>query len=723
MESLFFYTIEKNNVSGSSSYMMSNTVLENHELRNETEEEMDEGTGPHKTKVAIRKSSPEILRNNVRHCNENLEEQIDRKNDLHEDRDATGTSLCGKDYETVFTAAKAGMEDVDLDKVKKIVFEMSKDSKHHQNEQRKMKQLEERICQMKQRVEVLTHAEMKNLRKLTDAKISELEATRDLSRTWIHVDMDAFFAAVEERDNPSLRGKPFAVGSIGMISTASYEARKYGVRSAMPGFIALKLCPQLIFVRPTFEKYQKAAELTRQVFQKYDPEFEAGSLDEAYLDITSYIQSNNVSSSQVAMEIRQNVQEVTGGLTCSCGVACNRTLAKICSDIKKPNGQFVLKSERDVIRSFVSTLPVRKWPGIGRVTGHILSAFCVQNCSDLLEQRDILAAAFSPTSLNFFLHCALGIGATIHSESQEYSQWAGRKGISVERTFSATSNLGALEPMARDIAYKLAEHMAQESLRGKTFTLKVKLSSFEIRTRSITLDRYVSTSHEIYDMGMKLLRAIFPLEIRLLGFRISNFQGPKAKERGQKSLEEAFESLDGKSLDLGRKNLSIDKTPPPEALHKGNSSESFGWLPQLSSNSWNQNDILADQKQDNSSHFDSKINNSMIENIEIVSKRMCLLSKEYWTCSLCTFAENKRGIDLACQICQTPRSGHVCSQWYPSIRPNIVSSNDSKVTTQNSRTENQTNRKRRKTSQSVSKDTTAESLPKSSSILQYFQKH
>jgi DNA polymerase kappa len=162
-----------------------------------------------------------------------------------------------------------------------------------------------------------------------------------------------FYAAVEMRDNPDLRGKPVAVGGIKMICTANYEARKYGVRAAMPGFIATRLCPNLVFVPTNFDKYRQVAEQTREIFRQYDPNFEAMSLDEAYLDLTDYMQQHpQHTPSEVVAELRSRIFQITQ-LTASAGIACNSKLAKICSDVNKPNGQFELKSDEESIRFVV----------------------------------------------------------------------------------------------------------------------------------------------------------------------------------------------------------------------------------------------------------------------------------------------------------------------------------------------------------------------------------
>lgn len=211
-------------------------------------------------------------------------------------------------YHTVFTNAKAGMDGVDKDKVQKVVYEMSKGSRYFENEQRKEASIQQRVQHMQAQAARLTVADLTNYEKMADSKLAELEASRDLSRIWMHVDLDAFYAAVETLEDPSLVGKAMAVGGMSMICTANYEARKFGVRAAMPGFIACKLCPDLIFVRPNFDKYTWYSEQVRQVFREYDPQFVARSLDEAYLDITDQCSLRCMSSGEVSDAIQNTVR-------------------------------------------------------------------------------------------------------------------------------------------------------------------------------------------------------------------------------------------------------------------------------------------------------------------------------------------------------------------------------------------------------------------------------
>ncbi|KAG5548252.1 hypothetical protein RHGRI_013824 [Rhododendron griersonianum] len=408
------------------------------------------------------------------------------------------TSRPWQSYHTAYTNAKAGMEGVDKEKVQRIIYEMSKGSKYFENEERKDAFIKQKIENMQAQFAKLTASEISHYQKVADKRILELEATRDLTRIWLHVDMDAFYAAVETLSNPLLKGKPMAVGGMSMISTANYEvritscssivlfvllsiddlytlkARRFGVRAAMPGFIARRLCPELIFVPVDFKKYTYYSDLTRKVFQKYDPNFMAASLDEAYLDITTVCRERHMSSGEIGEELRSSVYEETG-LTCSAGVAPNRLLAKVCSDINKPNGQFVLPNDRTAIMTFISSLPIRKIGGIGKVTEHLLrDVIGISTCEEMLQKSGFLCALFSRSSADFFLCVGLGLGGT------NTPQVRLRKSISNERTFPATENESFLFQKLVDLAEMLSTDMKKESLCGRTLTLKLKTASFEV---------------------------------------------------------------------------------------------------------------------------------------------------------------------------------------------------------------------------------------------------
>ncbi|KAK1439970.1 hypothetical protein QVD17_05795 [Tagetes erecta] len=424
-------------------------------------------------------------------------------------------------YHTVFTNAKAGMDGVDKEKVQRVVYEMSKGSKFFENEERKEAYMKQKIENMRAQRAKLKATDLSHYQAVADKRIAELEATRDLTRMWLHVDMDAFYAAVETLSNPSLKGRPMAVGGMSMISTANYEARKFGVRAAMPGFIACKLCPELIFVPTDFKKYTHYSDLTRKVFQEYDPNFMAASLDEAYLDITNVCKERDISSGEVAEELRQNVYKATG-LTCSAGVAPNRLLAKVCSDINKPNGQFLLPNDRAAIMTFISSLPIRKIGGIGKVTEHILKdVFEIKTCEDLLQKSSFLCALFSPSSADFFISVGLGLGGT------DAPQLRSRKSMSNERTFSATKDETFFHQKLVELAEMLSADMEKEGLQGRTLTLKLKTASFEVKTRALTLQSCISSSKDILKHASKLLKAELPVSLRLIGLRMSHFSEDK----------------------------------------------------------------------------------------------------------------------------------------------------------------------------------------------------
>ncbi|XP_042412181.1 DNA polymerase kappa-like isoform X3 [Zingiber officinale] len=392
-------------------------------------------------------------------------------------------------YHTAYTNAKAGMEGVDKEKVQRIIYEMSKGSKYFENEKRKeafIKQKIESLCAQRAK---LTEKDISHFQMIVNKRILELDGSRDLSKIWLHTDMDAFYAAVETLENPLLKGKPLAVGGMSMICTASYEARKYGVRAAMPGFIARKLCPELIFVPTNFGKYTYYSEKTRNVFSKYDPDYIATSLDEAYLEITEICKQRSISSEEVAAELRNTIYQETG-LTCSVGVAPNRMLAKVCSDINKPNGQFILPNDRDAVMTFISSLPIRKVGGIGKVTEQILrEVLGISTCTEILQKGALLHALFS--------HCS-----TV------------------------------------DLAETLSNDMQKEGLLGRNLTLKLKTASFEVRTRAISLQKYVNSKEDILIYASKLLKAELPVRLRLLGLRLSHFHDDNHNPLGptQKTL-------------------------------------------------------------------------------------------------------------------------------------------------------------------------------------------
>ncbi|DBA00743.1 TPA: hypothetical protein N0F65_001214 [Lagenidium giganteum] len=452
----------------------------------------------------------------------------------------------------VFTAQKAGMQQVDKEHVNKVVYDMSKDSRFFQNSIKKNDKVDERLRSMQQQAATMSRSRADVLLHQTDQMIAKIEAQRDLRRTKVVVDMDMFYAAVEMRDNPKLRDVPLAVGGMSMISTTNYIARKFGVRAAMPGFIGKELCPDLVFVRPNFTKYQEVAAQFRQVFAEYDPDFSAFSLDEAVLDITEYMAAHwakyasnaaadhydvddgehsdepedqegkagddvlqrqrlHVAGAIVA-EMRKKTFTLTQ-LTCSAGVAVNVFLAKICSDMNKPNGQYLLPFDRSSIVAFVRQLSARKVGGIGKVMEKLLGGLGMSTMEEVYEKRVVLFHVFSEKTASWLLRTSLGI--------QEYREASERKSFSRESTFGKSSNAAQLERICHELCERVAHDLERAGQAGKTITLKLKCVDFTVRTRAMTSQCAVHTVDGIFAIAKSLLVKEFPLSLRLMGVRVS----------------------------------------------------------------------------------------------------------------------------------------------------------------------------------------------------------
>uniref|UniRef100_F1S2I2 DNA polymerase kappa n=1 Tax=Sus scrofa TaxID=9823 RepID=F1S2I2_PIG len=425
---------------------------------------------------------------------------------------------------------KAGMEGLDKEKINKIIMEATKGSRFYGNELKREKQVNQRIENMMQQKAQITSQQLRKAQLQVDRFAMELEQSRDLSNTIVHIDMDAFYAAVEMRDNPELRDKPIAVGSRNMLSTSNYHARKFGVRGAMPGFIAKRLCPQLIIVPPNFDKYRAVSSEVKEIFADYDPNFMALSLDEAYLNITKHL------------EERQNWPEdkrkyfIKTGNSLENGIAPNTMLAKVCSDKNKPNGQYQILPNRQVVMDFIKDLPIRKVSGIGKVTEKMLKALGIITCTDLYQQRALLSLLFSETSWHYFLHISLGLGSTCLPRDGE------RKSMSVERTFSEINKAEEQYSLCQELCSELAQDLQKEGLKGRTVTLKLKNVDFEVKTRASTVLSVISTAEEIFAIAKELLRTEIdadfphPLRLRLMGVRLSSFPNEEEKKHQQRSI-------------------------------------------------------------------------------------------------------------------------------------------------------------------------------------------
>eukprot|EP00299_Pterocystis_sp_00344_P012049 c5732_g1_i1.p1 GENE.c5732_g1_i1~~c5732_g1_i1.p1 ORF type:complete len:572 (+),score=129.30 c5732_g1_i1:65-1717(+) len=326
------------------------------------------------------------------------------------------------------------------------------------------------------------------------------------------------------RERPELVGKPLGVGNNAMLCTTNYEARQYGCRSAMPGFIAKKLCPDLILVPPNFRLYKAVGTEVRNIFAEYDPNFEAISLDEGYMDITDFLKGHpEHSPATVATEIRSRIFQ-TQKITASAGVACNRMLAKICSEVNKPNNQFVLPSDEQSIQQFMHTLPVRKIPGIGSVCQELLKSLGVVTCSDVLEHAVIIYQLFSANTSRFLLRSALGIATAIRDETESNL----RKSLSYERTFRDLSDPEQLCQMFEKLAVEVhKDWLAKKLPPFRTITVKFKTDDFVVNSRAVTVPTPTGDLQILSNHVQSLVKAhlsIHPsLTYRLAGVRLSGF--------------------------------------------------------------------------------------------------------------------------------------------------------------------------------------------------------
>ena len=348
-------------------------------------------------------------------------------------------------------------------------------------------------------------------------------------RKIIHVDMDAFYASVEQMDNPELKGKPLAVGGSGtrgVVSAASYEARKFGVRSAISGVKARRLCPELIFVRPRFDRYQEISKKVRAIFHDYTDLVEPLSLDEAYLDVTVN-KKGNPSASMLAEEIRTRIfNEV--GLTASAGISINKFIAKVASDYNKPNGQKTVNPEE--VLDFLETLDIRKFYGIGKVTAEKMYQKGIFTGVDLKSKSlEFLEENFGKSG-KYYYYVVRGI------HNSEVKPNRIRKSLAAERTFNEnlSSEIFMLEKLEH-IAEEVAKRLNKSKVAGKTVTLKIKYSDFTLQTRSKTLPYFISDKDIVLETAKDLLyQEKLSNSVRLLGISLSNLNTEKKTKKTEK---------------------------------------------------------------------------------------------------------------------------------------------------------------------------------------------
>lgn len=351
-------------------------------------------------------------------------------------------------------------------------------------------------------------------------------------RKILHIDMDAFYASVEQRDNPELRGKPVAVGGSrarGVVAAASYEARTFGVKSAMPSAVAARKCPELIFVRPRFEVYKSVSQQIREIFFAYTDLVEPLALDEAFLDVTEN-KRGITRATEIAREIRQRIFDETQ-LTASAGISINKFLAKVATDINKPNGQTLIHPSK--VDAFTANLEVERFFGVGKVTAEKLHRMGIHTGSDLRKySRPALVQMFGKSG-SYYYHICRGI------DDRPVRPDRIRKSVGAERTYNEDlADLSAQKSALKDIAEEVSKRMQKGNHQGKTITVKLRYSDFTTHTRSRSIDHFTDAEAEIYAIAIELLEA-HPREqpFRLLGISVSNLDADRSSEGGQLTLD------------------------------------------------------------------------------------------------------------------------------------------------------------------------------------------
>ena len=431
-------------------------------------------------------------------------------------------------------------------RIEKLIEEASKGGRFYQHQQRRQEILDQKIFLAIQKLEKATEGEKRRAEKDIDELVNALVENKTVGRVYVHVDLDAFFAAVEERDHPEYRGKPLAVGGMAMLSTANYVARKYGVSSAMPGYIAKRLCPDLIIAEHNSKAYKEASDQARRVFSKYDPDFSSFSWDEASLDITDYLEANSITDTdeigKIIHEMRMQITQDTNGLTCSAGIAQNRFMSKLCSNLNKPNGQVNLLDNPSP-HSFVLTLPIRKLWGVGKVTSSLLKGVLgVELCQGLWDKRHLLPIFMTPAIVRILLRCLLGLS----SEEDPFENRPGKYSRSSETTFSPifSPTLADVKEILLELSKEVSRVLEKDGYKAQNVGLKVKTADFEVSSKSRPIKIAVNDTQVFYDVACDLFKQSKPESVRLLGVRAGNLVPVSGQNK--KGLED--EIGDGKAL-------------------------------------------------------------------------------------------------------------------------------------------------------------------------------
>ena len=499
----------------------------------------------------------------------------------------------------LYNQVKAGLTGPADDIAHKIA-EATKDTAYYENQKKRSKNIDRTIVEMQNKLKIASIAERNFAQLQVDNYIKTLENKINFDKTYIHADLDMFFAAVEALLDPSLKGTAFAVGGSvkrGIISTSSYEARKFGVRSGMAVFVALKLCPDLKIVHFHGDKYHELSQKVKAVFAKYDPNYVSFGLDEATLDITELVKAGQ-DREEIARKIQREVFEDTQ-LTISIGVAHTQQLAKIASDINKPNGIFLVPREKEALHSFIASLPIRKIPGIGGVTEQTLKGIGINTMGDVIQRRTDIWLVMRQNFCEFLFAAAIGVyRKTIEIGPQQ--------SISKERTFDATNSKVDLMDMVENLAVKVCKKMVKMGVACRTVTLKLKNANFQVITRAYSFDHDTNHSNELINACLKMLldeMNFKTTKYRLLGVRASALTQPGEKK--QTSIQSFINKL--KNQNNNEKKEGNEKGIEKEEdniqnIEKTNNTEE-GTLPKDESNEFSKESKDESDYESDSEHF------------------------------------------------------------------------------------------------------------------------
>ncbi|TIB81971.1 DNA/RNA polymerase [Wallemia mellicola] len=449
------------------------------------------------------------------------------------------------------SAGKAGLNSSNQDKINKVIHDASKGGKFYNNEVKRDHHTTAKIdalkAILKKRLENANHSSIEHT---VENILRKIETERDLSQYIMHCDMDMFYAAVEVLDNPSLKGKAFGVGK-GILTTASYEARKFGIRSAMPCFIAHKLCDHFIEVPMRMDRYVEKSRQVMEIFSRFDENMAAASLDEAYLNVTSYMNEHGLTPEEVSQQLRKMVECETG-LTVSTGIAPNKTLAKICSDKNKPNGEFTMQFYKDTVVSFMKDLPIRKVPGIGRINERLVQSLGIETCGDILNHKVELYLLRKELQSDGLLRANLGIFSNTVAPAKKED----RKSVGIEKTFQPIFDTKVLMEKLKILCKELEGDLKRTQFEGRTVTLKYKKDTFENFTRSTSVDKFLSQSEEIWPVAKGLLERELPLTLRLMGVRLTNLRhiGGTANDITKQTTSTSYDPQDDSDVEIIEKD-------------------------------------------------------------------------------------------------------------------------------------------------------------------------